>query len=113
MLMIAARLKLKHDSGKPDFILMVNLKICLDNNFENFESRIFKLTSLLISEIMYDLENRINSAVFPGLQGGPHNHSMAGVGVGLKQVSHIRLLHTTGSAYMPIWPPLKTLNTHI
>ena len=35
---------------------------------------------------MYDLENRINSAVFPGLQGGPHNHSMAGVGVGLKQV---------------------------
>eukprot|EP00112_Aurelia_sp_Birch-Aquarium-sp1_P006317 Seg1699.8 transcript_id=Seg1699.8/GoldUCD/mRNA.D3Y31 product="Serine hydroxymethyltransferase mitochondrial" protein_id=Seg1699.8/GoldUCD/D3Y31 len=36
-------------------------------------------------EIMYDLENRINNAVFPGLQGGPHNHSMAGVGVGLKQ----------------------------
>ncbi|XP_065052796.1 serine hydroxymethyltransferase, mitochondrial-like isoform X1 [Rhopilema esculentum] len=36
-------------------------------------------------EIMYDLENKINSAVFPGLQGGPHNHSMAAVGVGLKQ----------------------------
>ena len=44
---------------------------------------------ILIVEIMYDLENRINNAVFPGLQGGPHNHSMAGVGVGLKQVSII------------------------
>jgi len=38
------------------------------------------------TEILYDLEKRINNAVFPGLQGGPHNHSMAGVGVGLKQV---------------------------
>lgn len=37
-------------------------------------------------EIMYNLEKPINDAVFPGLQGGPHNHSMAGVGVGLKQV---------------------------
>ncbi|XP_047136385.1 serine hydroxymethyltransferase, mitochondrial isoform X1 [Hydra vulgaris] len=36
-------------------------------------------------EIMYDLERPINDAVFPGLQGGPHNHSMAGVGVGLHQ----------------------------
>lgn len=36
-------------------------------------------------EIMYNLEKPINEAVFPGLQGGPHNHSIAGVGVGLKQ----------------------------
>lgn len=36
-------------------------------------------------EIMYNLEKPINEAVFPGLQGGPHNHSMAGVGVALKQ----------------------------
>ena len=42
--------------------------------------------SSLSLEILYDLEKRINNAVFPGLQGGPHNHSMAGVGVGLKQV---------------------------
>ena len=40
------------------------------------------------TEILYDLEKRINNAVFPGLQGGPHNHSMAGVGVGLKQALH-------------------------
>ncbi|KAM6977163.1 serine hydroxymethyltransferase, mitochondrial [Aplochiton taeniatus] len=36
-------------------------------------------------EIMYDLEDRINFAVFPSLQGGPHNHAIAGVAVALKQ----------------------------
>lgn len=36
-------------------------------------------------ETLYTLEKDINEAVFPGLQGGPHNHSMAGVAVALKQ----------------------------
>lgn len=35
---------------------------------------------------MYDLEKKINEAVFPGLQGGPHNHQIAAVAVALKQV---------------------------
>ncbi|KAF2595311.1 hypothetical protein F2Q70_00045261 [Brassica cretica] len=37
-------------------------------------------------EVMYDYEDRINSAVFPGLQGGPHNHTITGLAVALKQV---------------------------
>lgn len=37
------------------------------------------------NKIMYDLENPINSSVFPGHQGGPHNHTIAALAVALKQ----------------------------
>ncbi|KHN26165.1 Serine hydroxymethyltransferase, mitochondrial [Glycine soja] len=36
-------------------------------------------------EVLYDYEDRINQAVFPGLQGGPHNHTISGLAVALKQ----------------------------
>lgn len=36
-------------------------------------------------EIMYDYEKKINGAVFPALQGGPHDHQVAGVAVALKE----------------------------
>lgn len=36
-------------------------------------------------ETLFNLESPINQAVFPGLQGGPHNHAIAGVAVALKQ----------------------------
>jgi glycine hydroxymethyltransferase len=35
--------------------------------------------------IMYQLEEKINFAVFPGLQGGPHNHTISGLACALKQ----------------------------
>ncbi|XP_076291251.1 serine hydroxymethyl transferase [Lasioglossum baleicum] len=35
--------------------------------------------------IMYDIEDRINNAVFPGIQGGPHNHAIAGIATAMKQ----------------------------
>ncbi|XP_021239410.1 uncharacterized protein LOC110391791 [Numida meleagris] len=38
-------------------------------------------------ETLYDLEDRINFAVFPSLQGGPHNHAIAAVAVALKQAN--------------------------
>lgn len=34
---------------------------------------------------MYDLENPINQSVFPGHQGGPHNHTITALAVALKQ----------------------------
>ncbi|KAH1622078.1 Cytochrome B translational activator protein cbs2 [Aspergillus fumigatus] len=34
---------------------------------------------------MYDLENLINASVFPGHQGGPHNHTITALSVALKQ----------------------------
>lgn len=37
-------------------------------------------------ETMYDLEGPINFSVFPGLQGGPHNHTISALATALKQV---------------------------
>lgn len=37
-------------------------------------------------EVMYDLQDKVNFAVFPSLQGGPHNHAIGGVAVALRQV---------------------------
>ncbi len=36
-------------------------------------------------EELYDLEKPINASVFPGHQGGPHNHTIAALAVALKQ----------------------------
>ncbi|WEW60505.1 Serine hydroxymethyltransferase, cytosolic [Emydomyces testavorans] len=38
-------------------------------------------------EIMYDLESPINFSVFPGHQGGPHNHTITALAVALKQAA--------------------------
>merc|ERR1719155_231088 len=38
-------------------------------------------------EIMYNLEQPINAAVFPGHQGGPHNHTITALATALKQAS--------------------------
>lgn len=36
-------------------------------------------------EEMWDLESRINASVFPGHQGGPHNHTITALAVALQQ----------------------------
>ena len=41
--------------------------------------------------IMYDLEEKINFAVFPGLQGGPHNHTIGALATCLKQAQYARV----------------------
>ena len=37
--------------------------------------------------VMYDIEDKINFSVFPGLQGGPHNHTISGLACALKQAA--------------------------
>ena len=36
-------------------------------------------------EVLYNMERPINEAVFPGLQGGPHNNTIAALAVALRQ----------------------------
>merc|ERR1712060_776947 len=38
-------------------------------------------------EIMYDLEGPINQSVFPGHQGGPHNHTISALATALHQAA--------------------------
>lgn len=38
-------------------------------------------------DILYDLDSKINFSVFPGLQGGPHNHTISGLACALKQAA--------------------------
>lgn len=39
------------------------------------------------NEVLYDLENPINFSVFPGHQGGPHNHTISALATALKQAT--------------------------
>ena len=36
-------------------------------------------------QLIYDLETKVNASVFPGLQGGPHIHTIAALAVALQQ----------------------------
>ena len=38
-------------------------------------------------DVFYDYEERINNAVFPGLQGGPHNHQIAAIAVAMQEAA--------------------------
>jgi len=38
-------------------------------------------------DTLYDLEDKINFSVFPGHQGGPHNHTITALAVALKQAA--------------------------
>lgn len=41
----------------------------------------------VISEVLYDLEEKINFSVFPGHQGGPHCSTISALAVALKQAN--------------------------
>lgn len=46
-----------------------------------------KMTKKSGEVVNYDYETRINQAVFPALQGGPHNNNIAGVAIALHQAN--------------------------
>ena len=46
-------------------------------------------------ETMYKLQQDIDFAVFPSLQGGPHQHQIAAIAVALQQ-ARILHIHTLG-----------------
>jgi glycine hydroxymethyltransferase len=50
-----------------------------------FRKGVRKQDSKTKQDIMYDLEGPINNSVFPGHQGGPHNHTITALAVALKQ----------------------------
>ena len=50
------------------------------------------------NEILYDYDKKINNAVFPALQGGPHEHQIAAIAVAMRQVS---------ACYVPSFEPLR------
>jgi glycine/serine hydroxymethyltransferase len=66
---------------------------------------------------MYELKEKIDFAVFPSLQGGPHNHAIAGVGVALKQVQlkscSINIHACIDYSAYTHWASLVTMINHI
>lgn len=56
------------------------------------------------ADVMYDFESKINQAVFPGLQGGPHNHAIAAIAVAMKdaQTEHFKQYQQQVSFPSPI-----------
>lgn len=66
------------------------------SHFHNFPvlltHDLIQTLTISLLKVLYDYEDKINQAVFPGLQGGPHNHTIAGLAVALKQVHEGRKL---------------------
>ncbi|KAI9797882.1 MAG: Serine hydroxymethyltransferase, cytosolic [Piccolia ochrophora] len=52
-----------------------------------FRKGVRKSDSKSGKEVLYDLEGPINFSVFPGHQGGPHNHTITALAVALKQAT--------------------------
>ena len=56
-----------------------------------------KCTDKSGAPVHYDYGEKIDLAVFPGLQGGPHNHAIAGVAVAMGLAATDEFRDVTGS----------------
>ena len=56
-------------------------------------------------KIMFDIGEKIDLAVFPGLQGGPHNHAIAGVAVAMKhaQTEEFKVSKSVLNGLAQVW----------
>ena len=67
------------------------------------------------NKILYDFEDKINQAVFPGLQGGPHNHTITALAIALKAAGspefklYQQQVLKNCAAMARIWKMFKTL----
>ncbi|KAI9893254.1 MAG: glycine hydroxymethyltransferase shm1 [Vezdaea aestivalis] len=52
-----------------------------------FRKGVRKVDAKTGKDVPYDLENPINASVFPGHQGGPHNHTITALAVALRQAT--------------------------
>lgn len=65
------------------WIRIILFSLLTISNLSNLNGSVF---AECFFQVLYDYEDKINQAVFPGLQGGPHNHTITGLAVALKQV---------------------------
>jgi len=70
--------KLTHCAPSIERKFVPHLSLRLLHVLNSFLSGVRKTTAKGES-VMYDLEKKINEAVFPGLQGGPHDNVIAGL----------------------------------
>ncbi len=59
--------------------------------------------------VNYDYEAKINAAVFPGLQGGPHNHAIAAIAAAMKHAATPEFKAYQATSYFSIFVAINLL----